>query len=293
MIMYSIKQLYVHTGIKPHTIRVWEKRYSMFSPERTDTNIRRYSEDDLRLALNIKMLLSVGYKISRISRMSQDEMSTIINQGNKYVGPPPVPESLLTAAINMDEDSFVGKLNEFIRERGFEWTYENLLVPFQKRMGLLWQSGGIVPAQEHFTSNILRNAIIKATLDLDVKTSHESRILFYLPEGELHEIGLLYFNYLALSRGYSTTYLGQTVPVDDVIKVASKQDISVLFASFTVSMPKDVFAKHFEKLKNELPKATLIVTGHLVEEGELELPKGVLKVSSANQFTQLLIKQVK
>jgi len=265
----------------------------MFSPDRTDTNIRRYSEDDLRLALNIKMLLSVGYRISRISRMSHDEMSTIINQGNKYVGPPPVPESLLTAAINMDEESFVGKLNEFVKERGFEWTYENLLVPFQKRMGLLWQSGGIVPAQEHFTSNILRNAIIKATLDLNVKTSRQSRILFYLPEGELHEIGLLYFNYLALTQGYSTTYLGQTVPIDDVIKVATKQGIEVLFAAFTVSMPKDVFAKHFEKLKNELPNAVLVVTGHQVEVNELDIPKGVHKVSSANQFTQFLSKQVK
>lgn len=291
--MYSIKQLSVLTGIKPHTIRVWEKRYEMFSPDRTDTNIRRYSEDDLRLALNVKMLLSVGYRISRISRMSQEEMSTIINQGNKYVGPPPVPESLLTAAINMDEEAFVEKLNEFVKERGFEWTYENLLVPFQKRMGLLWQSGGIVPAQEHFTSNILRNAIIKATLDLNVKTFRQSRILFYLPEGELHEIGLLYFNYLALAQGYSTTYLGQTVPIDDVIKVATKQGVEVLFAAFTVSMPKDVFAKHFEKLKNELPNAVLVVTGHQVEVNELDIPKGVHKVSSANQFTQFLSKQVK
>lgn len=291
--MYSIKQLSVLTGIKPHTIRVWEKRYEMFSPDRTDTNIRRYSEDDLRLALNVKMLLSVGYRISRISRMSQEEMSTIINQGNKYVGPPPVPESLLTAAINMDEEAFVEKLNEFVKERGFEWTYENLLVPFQKRMGLLWQSGGIVPAQEHFTSNILRNAIIKATLDLNVKTFRQSRILFYLPEGELHEIGLLYFNYLALAQGYSTTYLGQTVPIDDVIKVATKQGIEVLFAAFTVSMPKDVFAKHFEKLKNELPNVVLVVTGHQVEVNELDIPKGVHKVSSANQFTQFLSKQVK
>jgi DNA-binding transcriptional MerR regulator len=291
--MYSIKQLSVLTGIKPHTIRVWEKRYEMFSPDRTDTNIRRYSEDDLRLALNVKMLLSVGYRISRISRMSQEEMSTIINQGNKYVGPPPVPESLLTAAINMDEEAFVEKLNEFVKERGFEWTYENLLVPFQKRMGLLWQSGGIVPAQEHFTSNILRNAIIKATLDLNVKTFRQSRILFYLPEGELHEIGLLYFNYLALAQGYSTTYLGQTVPIDDVIKVATKQGIEVLFAAFAVSMPKDVLAKHFEKLKNELPNAVLVVTGHQVEVNELDIPKGVHKVSSANQFTQFLSKQVK
>lgn len=291
--MYSIKQLSVLTGIKPHTIRVWEKRYNMFSPTRTDTNIRRYSEDDLRLALNIKMLLSVGYRISRISRMSPEEMATIVNQGNKYVGSPPVPESLLTAAINMDEETFVGKLNEFIGDRGFEWTYENLLVPFQKRMGLLWQSGGIVPAQEHFTSNIIRNSIIKATLDLDVKLSHQNRILFYLPEGELHEIGILYFNYLALSRGYSTTYLGQTVPVDDVVRVAQKQGIKVLFTALTISMSKDVVTNHFERLLNGLPDAMLVVTGYQVEVGEVDIPKRVYKVSSAGQFTQYLSKHVK
>jgi DNA-binding transcriptional MerR regulator len=291
--MYSIKQLSVLTGIKPHTIRVWEKRYNMFSPSRTDTNIRRYSEDDMRLALNIKMLLSVGYRISRISRMSSEEMATIVNQGNKYVGAPPVPESLLTAAINMDEETFVGKLKEFIAERGFEWTYENLLVPFQKRMGLLWQSGGIVPAQEHFTSTILRNSIIKATLDLDVKVSHQNRILFYLPEGELHELGILYFNYLALSKGYSTTYLGQTVPVDDVVRVANKQGIKVLFTALTISMSKDVVANHFERLLNGLPDAMLVVTGYQVEEGEVDIPKGAYMVSSAVQFTQFLSKHVK
>jgi MerR family transcriptional regulator, light-induced transcriptional regulator len=286
--MYSIKQLSVLTGIKPHTIRVWEKRYNMFTPTRTDTNIRRYSEEDIKLALNIKMLLSIGYRISRIGRMTAEEMGTIITKGNKYVGQPPVPESLLSAAINLDKSAFISKINKFIDERGLEWTYENLIVPFQMRIGLLWQSGGIIPAQEHFTSNIIRDIIVKATSDLQMKETDKSSILFYLPEGEHHELALLYFNYIACKEGFSTTYLGQNVPLQDVIDVAQKQNINHIFSSFTVSVSENQFNGHISRILSSITNVKFFVTGYQIEVKAESLPDELHKISSASQFKQLL-----
>ena len=285
--MYSIKQLSVLAGIKPHTIRVWEKRYNMFSPGRTETNIRRYSDDDLKLALNIKMLSSIGYRISLIAKMSRDEMASIIGEGNKYIGPPPVPESLLSAAINLDKQAFITKVNGFISDKGFEWTYENLMIPFQQRMGLLWQSGGVMPAQEHFTSNLLRDTIITNISSQQPFSSNGKEVVFFLPPGELHEIGLLYFSYIASSIGYKTTYLGQDVPIADVIEVVKRQNAKLLFSSYTVSIPDKDLIDQVSYLLKSLPHAKLVLTGPFIEKKLNLLPKEIKVVASASQFRDL------
>lgn len=286
--MYSIKQLSVLAGIKPHTIRVWEKRYNLFSPNRTDTNIRRYSEDDLKLALNVKVLSSIGYKISRIAGMSHEEKVSIILNENVHGGPPPVPESILFAVINMDKEAFLSKVTWFIREHSFEWFFENMVVPLQTRMGLLWQAGGVSPAQEHFASNLLRDIIINETADLKPVPTSQNKIIFYLPEGELHEIGLLYFNYIALREGYGTIYLGQSVPLIDMLAVAQKSNINLLFTSITVSMPENTIENHFESALKALPQVKMFATGRQIQEQPQMLPKEINKISSATQFVHLL-----
>ena len=286
--MYSIKQLSVLAGIKPHTIRIWEKRYNVFSPNRTSTNIRRYSEEDLKLALNVKVLMSIGYKISRIAAMPQEEKVSIIINENVHGGPPPIPESILFAAINMDKEAFLTRVGWFVNEHGFEWFYENMVVPLQKRMGLLWQAGGVSPAQEHFASNLLRDLIIKETVGLQPITKSKGRVLFYLPEGELHEISLLYFNYIALREGYSTIYLGQTVPLNDMLASVNSHSVDKLFTSFTVSMPDNAIQNHFASVLNVLPQVSYFVTGMQIQEHPQLVPKGVNTISSAAQFVNLL-----
>lgn len=289
MAVYSIKEIALLSGIKAHTIRIWEKRYNMFSPNRTDTNIRRYSDDDLRLALNISLLLNMGYKISRIARMSDEEKSSIVSKGNQYTSPPPVPESLFVAAMNLDKDAFSKKINETIESRGLEWTFENLIVPFQKRMGLLWQAGTVTPAQEHFSSNLLREVLINAAIGVasSSKTTNK-KILFFLPEGEFHEIGLLYFNYVASSEGFHTIYLGQNVPIADVVEVATKQGIEFLFSSFTISLPQEVFLATLDSLQSSVPKAKIFLTGYQVEQNSSNIPSKITKISSAQQFRNII-----
>ena len=286
--MYSIKQLSVLTGIKPHTIRIWEKRYNLFSPDRTSTNIRKYSEEDLKLALNVKVLLDIGYKISHIADMPHEKKISIILNEDQLSGPPPIPESILFAAISLDKEEFMSKVSWFIHKHGFEWFYESMVSPLQKRMGLLWQAGGINPAQEHFASNLLRNIIIKETEKLKPPLKARGEILFYLPQGEQHEIGLLYFNYIALREGYTTIYLGQNVPIHDMFTVANKKNANILFTSFTVSMPEGTIENHFKSVLTTLPRAKIFATGKQIEERPKLAPNEVTKISSAAQFIKLI-----
>ncbi len=289
MATYSIKELSLLSGIKAHTIRIWEKRYNMFSPNRTDTNIRRYSDEDLRLALNIVLLQNMGYKISRIARLSSDEVSSLVSKGNQYATPPPVPESLFLHAMNLEKDRFAAKIQETIDDKGLEWTFENLIVPFQKRMGMLWQAGTITPAQEHFSSNILREVLITSSLQLKPSRLRKEKMLFFLPEGELHELGLLYYNYIARKEGIDTIYLGQNVPIDDVVEVASKQKVTHLFTSLTLVQPEDVIENLLNKLKTELNSIPVFATGHTIELYANKLTE-IVSIANAQRFRDSLDK---
>jgi MerR family transcriptional regulator, light-induced transcriptional regulator len=293
MATYSIKELALLTGIKAHTIRIWEKRYNMFSPARTDTNIRRYSDSDLKLALNTSLLQNMGYKISRIAKLSSDEINSIISKGNQYTTPPAIPESLFAAAINLDKTTFSNKLNDTIAEKGIEWTYENLIIPFQSRMGMLWQAGTISPAQEHFSSNIIREILITNSFkNIDETSPLAEKIIFYLPEGEFHEIGLLYYRLLAIREGLQVIYLGQSVPIDDVLSVAKEQRIKLIFTSYTVLVDDQDLLNQLNRISTELPKSKIMATGSLIKFKSNIIPTFVHKISSALQFRNTLKKFV-
>jgi len=284
MATYSIKELSLFCGIKAHTIRVWEKRYNLFSPERTQTNIRRYSDEDLRLALNIKLLQSMGYKISRIARMTKEEIVKIVKSGNEHISAPSLPESLFLAAKNLDSELFSKRIKESLEEKGVEWTYEKLIVPFQKRMGLLWQAGAILPAQEHFASNILRSLLIEKVTRLGSNKRHGSKMIFFLPEGELHELSLLYFNYIAKVEGINTYYLGQSVPISDVLEVARNNNVFNLFTAITLPINDDNLSMMLKQLLSLNKKVNLFATGSQIEQFNAKLPKEVIRVSSASEF---------
>ena len=288
MVVYSIKELALLSGIKAHTIRIWEKRYNVFSPNRTDTNIRRYSEDDLKLALNISMLLKMGYKISHVARMSSEEIRKTVQDGNKYVKPPSVPEAFFISAMNFDRETFSQRIDETIDEKGMEWTFEELIVPFQRRMGLLWQSGTITPAQEHFASNIIREKLITHTDKLPKAPIDAPRILFFLPEGDLHEIGIQYFAYHAKKEGFNTIYLGQGVPLPDIIEIGETQNVSAFFVSIINPLPEKELSDLFKTLIKSFPKSPVLATGYQVELYNKIIPKQVIRIPSAKEFLKVL-----
>ncbi len=235
---YSIKDLEILSDVKSHTIRIWEKRYGILQPGRSGTNIRYYNNEDLKKILNIRFLNQSGVKISRIAEMSELEISRqvqILYQSS--TGETQLIEHLVLALIELDESRFTGILHAAIGRLGFEQAVATVVFPFFERIGIMWQTGAINPAQEHFVSNLVRQKIIAATDALPYSPRPElPKIVLFLPETELHEIGLLFYNYALRNRGYPTVYLGQALPLDSLARIVAITAPDVLVCSLINSM---------------------------------------------------------
>ena len=218
MSTYSIKDLELLSGIKAHTLRIWEQRYQFILPKRTDTNIRYYDDDDLKLVLNIALLKDNGYKISKIAKMEGAKMrEEVLRLTDKNLRYPDQINALTFAMIDLDEDRFEKIMASNILKLGFESTMINVIYPFLSKIGVLWQTGAINPAQEHFISNLIRQKLIVA-IDGQFVNIHEnsSKYLLYLPAGKLHELTLLFICYLIKARHQKVVYFGQSLPFEDL-----------------------------------------------------------------------------
>src|ERR1035437_4766443 len=223
MINYSIKDLEKLTGIKAHTIRIWEKRYNVVSPVRTDTNIGLYSDSDLKRLLNVSILNRNGLKISSILQLSSQELNQkVLDVSNSSINVDSVIESMIIAMIDLDEAKFEKLLSNGILKYGFEDTVSNIIYPFLEKIGILWLIGTIYPAQEHFISNLIRQKLIIA-LDTQVNNSNSNRksFLLFLRDGEYHEISHLFYSFLIKRKGHRVIYLGQNTPLADIIQIKS------------------------------------------------------------------------
>jgi len=239
MIKYSIKDLEKLTGIKAHTIRIWEKRYNIVCPLRTTTNIRFYTDGDLKRLLNVSILNRNGFKISNIVRLTKEEiLNSVMETSITSMNFESQVENLVIAMIDLDENKFEKTLSNSILKLGFEETVTNIVYPFLEKVGILWQIGTINPAQEHFITNLIRQKLIIA-IDTEINSllpNHKTFVLF-LPEGELHELSLLFYSYLIKKRGHRVIYLGQNLPLDDLrqVKLISRPDflVTVITSSHT------------------------------------------------------------
>ena len=220
--MYRIKDIANLTGLKPATIRMWEKRYKLVSPMRTETNIRLYSEKDLLKLLNITLLLQHKFKISKLSVMTDEEISKKINEVSHDNSIPNTVKQLLKSLTTLDEKLFDAEMSKSITAYGLKKVYLEVLMPFFEKIGVMWQAGSISSIQEHFVSNLVRQTIIVEISKLP-KPSNERPIDFILfcREGEMHELSLLFYNYCLLKQNYKTLYLGQNVPKNDLIGIAN------------------------------------------------------------------------
>lgn len=237
---YSIKDLELLSGIKAHTIRIWEQRYGLFNPERTDTNIRQYTDEDLKLLLNISILNSNGFKISKISKLDADQVSKeTFKILNEHKSSDERIDGLKHAMLTFNESLFVKIINDDSFTAGFEKTVEKLIYPFLKLVGELWHTGAITPLHEHFVSALIRQKLLVAIDLLPVPKGVSSEgFILVCPEGEMHEIGLLYANYIIRSRGVFTLYLGTNVPAIDVLKVWETSGIENILINIVVNNNK-------------------------------------------------------
>jgi DNA-binding transcriptional MerR regulator len=258
---YSIKELEKLSGIKAHTIRIWEKRHKIIAPARTTTNIRFYSDDDLKKLINVSLLNNNGIKISRIADMSLEEMNRKVLEISELHSDAAVHiDQLVLAMIGLEEEMFEKNLNTLILRYGFEKTISDIIYPFLEKIGILWQTQNITPAHEHFISNLIRQKIIVAIDGLTLPAKGTHKALLYLPEGEMHELGLLFYNFLARKAGYRTYYLGQNVPYEDLVKIVEIHQPGILITIITSPLTGSL-ETYFKKLSTDFPNATVLASG--------------------------------
>ncbi|WP_347841370.1 MerR family transcriptional regulator [uncultured Draconibacterium sp.] len=286
---YSIKDLETLSGIKAHTIRIWEKRYDLLKPERTDTNIRYYTDNDLKRMLNISLLVRNGYKISKVAVWEEDTIKeTVLDVAQSKNTDASYVDRLLLYMVNFDNVNFYSLVQEILEKYGLEDAMQKIFFGLFERIGTYWQVGSIFPAQEHYVTHLIRQKLIAAIDSLEVTMHKGKNMLFYLPDNELHELSLLFYSYLAGKAGYNVIYLGQFVPFNDLEKMQLHVKIDFVFTAFISPLPKEELEQYLAKLKNVYQQQKVFITGWQVRELEPKLPRNFKVVKDAGEFKKYL-----
>ncbi|XZF13583.1 MerR family transcriptional regulator [Chitinophagaceae bacterium MMS25-I14] len=264
---FSIRDIENLTGIKAHTIRIWEQRYGILQPKRTPTNIRYYDADDLKLALKVALLNDYGYKISRIHQMQEEEMASLIDKiADKEFRLQVLSNDLLEAALAMDMIGFEQLLNNYIHKNGIEQAVEQLIFLFLEKVGLMWLTDHLLPAQEHLVSNVIYRKLALAIeqLPFPVNGSEQACVLLFLPEGEIHDIGLMYVFYLLRKSGKNAVYLGPNTPLSDAIHVYNTLKPQSIYMHLTSAAGEFDCGKYIQRVAQEFANARIYISGSML-----------------------------
>lgn len=276
MTKFTIKDIENLSGIKAHTIRIWEQRYSFIKPSRTDTNIRYYSNEDLKTILNISILNRYGYKISHINKMSATDMlSRVAELNNANAQQERTVNTLIELMVDMDVLGFEKFLDKQIAAAGIEKTITRIIFPFFERIGILWQTGNVNPAQEHLITNVIRQKIIVGIDHAKPLLKLNKTFLLFLPEKEFHEMGLLLVYFLLKKRGIEVFYIGANVPLQDAAFVAEVKKPDFIYTHLTSLSPGFNFEKFITLASGKLHSSKLIISGYPTQGYKKPLPKNV------------------
>jgi len=267
---FGIKDLENLSNVKAHTIRIWEKRYNLLEPERTDTNIRKYSLDSLKKLLNISYLYHAGHKISSLATYNQQQIQTLIKENLENNSLDYALNLFKSAMLEFDGNLFDQTLEKLLEEKTLRQIFSGIFVPLLTDVGVLWHSGTIDPSHEHFISEKIKHSIIEHLhKQKTIKNDSSKLFTLYLPLDEIHEIGLLYANYELLSAGFSTIYLGPNIPLESLNHVLKTKKENIFITYFTVQPGKDGIAEYFQKFSEmvcEKNKCELWVLGQKKEK---------------------------
>jgi DNA-binding transcriptional MerR regulator len=257
--VFSIKDLENLSGIKAHTIRIWEKRYNVLEPMRTDTNIRLYDLASLQKLLNITLLHDFGYKISKISKYPPETIPALVREivTNKTAKSHAISEFKI-AMMNFDQELFFNTYDWLTKEKSFQEIFYDVFLPLMNEMGMLWQTDTITPSHEHFITFLIKQKLLIQTEQLQIRkpTKTDKVFVLSLPMNEIHELGLMYLNYEILAKGYKTIYLGESVPIDS-LKYLKNHFESIVFVSYlTVQPDKDNVNEYITEMKQVLESDT-------------------------------------
>lgn len=286
---YSISDLENLSGIKAHTIRIWEQRYGILRPIRTATNIRTYCDDDLRRLLNVATLCNRGHRISKVAQLSERELceAVISCSGDAHDYCQQV-NSLLAGMLEMNEPHLNALLNDAIQQLGFEDAMLHVSYPFLQRIGVMWQAGSVNPAHEHLVTNLLRQKMMAA---IDALTpalpAQAKRWVLFLPEGEMHELALLFMNYLLRVRGNHVLYLGQNLPTSELKQVCATYWPHAVCTVMTALPERDRVQEFLDNVASYCAGAELVFYGPLAQNESLQLPANSRRMSLITDFVKL------
>lgn len=257
--VFSIKDLENLSGIKAHTIRIWEKRYNVLEPMRTETNIRVYDIANLQKLLNITLLHNHGYKISNISKLSVERIPELVNEiiNDKSFKNQAI-SSFKMAMINFDQTLFMNTYNKLLAEKSFSDVFYEVFLPLVNEIGLLWQTNTISPAHEHFISYLIKQKILSETekVQMNQHSKDDKIFVLYLPLNEIHELGLMFINYEILSRGYKTIYLGSNIPIFCLMDLKKYFDNIIYISYMTVEPTANDINDYIKQIENEILDTT-------------------------------------
>jgi hypothetical protein len=253
--VFSIKDLENLSGIKAHTIRIWEKRYNILEPMRTDTNIRLYDLHNLQKLLNIVLLHDYGYKISRIAKYKEEEIPVIVNTiiSEKSAKSHAI-SSFKMAMINFDQALFFKTYDKLLSEKSFREVFFEVFIPLMNEIGLLWQAETITPAHEHFISYLIKQKLLTNTEKLQILEPqfHDRIYILYLPYNEIHELGLMYLHFEILQHGLRSIYLGESIPIDNLKELKNYFNNITFITYLTVEPNKDEVNSYVKSLTDEI-----------------------------------------
>lgn len=291
--IFSIKDLENLSGIKAHTIRIWEKRYNVLQPMRTDTNIRFYNLANLQKLLNITLLHSHGYKISKIATYSEERIPALVREimSDKSAKSHAI-NAFKMAMINFDQTLFSTTYDRLLSEKSFRDVFHQVFIPLLDEIGMLWQTDTITPAHEHFISNLIRQKILTNTekIQMIAPTRSDRIFVLFLPENEIHEIGLLYLNYEITLQGFKAIYLGASVPHDSLATLKKYFDNITFVTYFTISPVVGDINDYISTVSNQIleESSELWILGRMAhharpqpEGSQVKLFTSILEVSAA------------
>lgn len=286
---YSIAQVEALTGIHAPTLRMWEKRYGFVIPDRTDTKIRLYSDRQLKTLLNVSVLLDAGYKISKLAKMPDEhlqnaslDVQTTTSSSNADV------MALVISMLEFDEVRFEQIFQISVIRRGLLDTIVSVIYPFLHQVGVLWGTDRVMPAQEHFISNLVRRKLFTAIDGIAAPANKAKRAVLFLPEHEEHEIALLLAYFILKNAGWQTFYLGTNVPLENILTLEERVKPDVL-VTFLVT-PELTPQKKFMEISSQV-KTHLLVSGNPANLPNGDIPGNYTRLNNPNDLLTFIRNQ--
>ena len=292
---FSIKDLENLTGIKAHTIRIWEKRYNLLSPKRTETNIRYYDLASFQKLLNVSYLNNNGYKISKIANLEVEKIPALVREiAAKTNLESHAINSFKLSMLNFDQVLFFNTYDSLLKEKPFRDVFYDIFIPLLNEIGLLWQTDTITPAHEHFLTTLIRQKILVNTELIQSKTIPKSDKTFvlYLPDNEIHELGLMFLHHEIVAKGYHSIFLGQSVPLDSLSDILHYYDDLIFLSYFTIKPAKDDienYLKDFDKQILQKSNSEFWILGQMLNSVDLNsLPNQIHALKSIKELVSKL-----